>query len=470
MPSAVEAATAIAAGRLRAADLVEECLARIDAHDGSLGAFVHVDAEGARQAAAAVDDAVARGDGERLGPLAGVPFGVKDLEDCAGMPTSHGSLLYRDLGPVAADSTHVARLRAAGAIPVGKTAAPEFGTLQYTHTKAWGTARNPWDPSVTPGGSSGGSAAAVAAGMVPFGTASDGGGSTRIPAAFSGLVGLKPSHGRIPHPDVDPSQTACYGALVTTVADAALHLDLAAGPDDTDRLSLPPPPLSYRDAAESLDVSGLRVGWSPDLGFAPVDPEVAELSRAAAEEAAAAAGVDLVEVEARLTDPVATWLSSGALSLWLSIDEHEHWPDRAEDLTPFVRMGLELSADRPARTLVRSLRRRLQLQEDVAALFRSVDVLMTPTTAVPAFTAEGPPPTEIAGVEVNAAMSVPFTMLANLCWNPAVSVPAGLTSAGLPVGLQVIGPRHRDEVPLRFARLLEQVRPWPRHAPGWDRP
>lgn len=469
MPTVVEAAAAVADGRVTATQLVEECLARIAEHNEALGAFVHVADDAARQVAAEVDEAVARGDGERLGPLAGVPFAVKDLEDCAGMPTSHGSLLYRDLDPVGADSPHVARLRAAGAIPLGKTAAPEFGTLHYTHTKAWGTARNPWDPAMTPGGSSGGTAAAVAAGMVPFGTASDGGGSTRIPASFSGLVGLKPSHGRIPHPDADPSQTACFGALTTTVADAALHLDLTAGPDDRDRLSLPPPAVGYRDAAETLDVSGLRVGWSSDLGFAHVDPEVAELARAAAEEAARAGGVELVEVDVRLTDPVATWLSAGALSLWLSIDEHQHWPDRAEELTPFVRMGLEATRDRPMRTLARSLRRRLQLQEDVAEVFCGVDVLMTPTTAVPAFVAEGPPPTEIAGVEVNPAMSVPFTMLANLCWNPAVSVPAGLTAAGLPVGLQVIGQRHVDEVPLRFARLLEQARPWPRHAPGWQR-
>jgi aspartyl-tRNA(Asn)/glutamyl-tRNA(Gln) amidotransferase subunit A len=303
--------------------------------------------------------------------------------------------------------------------------------------------------------------------MIPFGTASDGGGSTRIPAGFSGLVGLKPSHGRIPHPDDDPSETACYGALTTTVADSARHLDVTAGPHDTDRLSLPPAPVRYEDAIETLDVSGLRVGWSADLGFAPVDPEVAELAHAAAHDAAGAAGVELVDVDVHLTDPVATWMSAGAMSLWLGIDEARHWPERADDLTPYVRMALEATEDRPLRTLAKGYRRRLQLQRDMAALFTGVDVLMTPTTAVPAFRAEGPPPTEIDGVEVNGAMSVPFTMLANLCWNPAVSVPAGLTADGLPVGLQVMGRRHQDEVPLRFARLLELARPWPLHAPGW---
>ena len=150
--------------------------------------------------------------GEPVGRLAGVPFGVKDLEDCAGMPTSQGSLLFLGDGPVAADSIHVARLRAAGAIPLGKTAAPEFGTLQYTRTKALGVTRNPWDPSRTPGGSSGGTAAAVAAGLIPFGTASDGGGSTRIPASFSGLVGMKASFGRVPSPSAGTSPDHVVGA------------------------------------------------------------------------------------------------------------------------------------------------------------------------------------------------------------------------------------------------------------------
>ncbi len=465
LPTVVEAAEDVRAGRRSALDLVESCLARIDARNPDMNAFVYLDADGARRAAEGIDRAVAEGRGEQLGPLAGVPFGVKDLEDCAGMPTSHGSLLHMGEGPVERDSEHVRRLRAAGAIPLGKTASPEFGTLQYTRTKAWGTTRNPWDPTRTPGGSSGGTAAAVAAGMIPFGTASDGGGSTRIPAAFSGLVGLKPSHGRIPHPDLDPSQTACYGALTTTVTDAARHLDVAAGPHDDDRLSLPPSGVRYEDAIETLDVAGLRVGWSADLGFAPVDPEVRELARAAAVDLCGAAGLELTDVDVQLTDPVATWLSAGALSNWLSIDEHLHWPDRIDDLTPLVQADLRGSHDRPARTLVPGLRRRLRLQEDMAALFEQIDVLLLPTVAVPAFAAAGPPPEVIDGVEVNPAMSVPFTMLANLCWNPAISVPAGTNSEGLPVGLQVIGRRHRDEVPLRLARLYEQARPWPRTAP-----
>ena len=211
MRTVIETADAVRRGELKAVEVLDECLAAIDRYNGELNAFVHLDPDLARAAADAVDQAVARG--EDPGPLAGVPFGVKDLEDCGGMPTSEGSLLFKGRPAVDHDSLHVARLRAAGAVPVGKTAAPEFGAVAFTSTPAWGTTRNPWNPERTPGGSSGGSAAAVAAGMTPFCTASDGGGSTRIPAAFSGLVGFKASFGRIPTPGAAPSQTTSVGAL-----------------------------------------------------------------------------------------------------------------------------------------------------------------------------------------------------------------------------------------------------------------
>jgi aspartyl-tRNA(Asn)/glutamyl-tRNA(Gln) amidotransferase subunit A len=359
-------------------------------------------------------------------------------------------------------------LRAAGAVPVGKTAAPEFGTLNFTETKAWGITRNPWDPSRTPGGSSGGSAAAVAAGIMPFSTASDGGGSTRIPAAFSGLVGLKPSHGRIANPDSGQSgsQTAVVGALVTTVADSARHLDVVAGPDDRDRTSLPAPGVRYEDLVETLDVRGLRARWSDSLGFAICDPEVAELTRSAAYALAEAAGLVLDEDPVELTDPVHTWLSAGAMDLWLSL-EPGMWPARADDLTLYSRQSLEQTESYPLPRFAKVQQHREQLTADVGSLFAQVDVVLCPTTAVAAFPAGGPPPSEIAGrpSEPLGAMATPYTMLANLCWNPAISVPAGLTADGLPVGLQIIARRHHDEIPLRLARILEQVQPWPRTAP-----
>ena len=461
--SAVEIAESVRAGTRSAVEVLEGALEAIRREEGRLNAWVVVDEEGARGTAAAVDAAVARG--EDPGPLAGVPIGVKDLEDCAGLPTGHGSLLYADHPPADRDSVHVGRLRAAGAVPVGKTTAPEFGTLNFTSNKATGVTRNPWDPARTPGGSSGGSAAAVGAGTLPMATASDGGGSTRIPASFTGLVGFKASHGRIPHPSPQASQTSVWGVLTTTVADAARHLDVAAGPDDRDRLSLPASGVGYEAAIRDLDVAGLRVGWSPDLGFASVDPEVAEIAGAAAGTLADAAGLTWASRPVSLPDPVRTWMSAGAADLWLDL-EPGMWPDRADDVTIFVRRVLEMTEDYPVPKYARTLQRRQDLQVALAAMFDDVDVWLTPTTAVPAFAAEGPPPTTIDGREVEPAMATPFTMLSNLTWGPACSLPAGLTAEGLPVGLQVMGRRHADEVVLRLAATFERAAPWPRWAPA----
>jgi aspartyl-tRNA(Asn)/glutamyl-tRNA(Gln) amidotransferase subunit A len=372
------------------------------------------------------------------------------------MPTSQGSLWFKGGPPVEHDDVDIARLRAAGAVPVGKTAAPEFGIVSFASTKAWGVTRNPWSLERTPGGSSSGSAAAVAAGIVPLATASDGGGSIRIPAAFCGLVGHKPSHGRVPHPGPMHSQTSVVGVVTTTVADAARCLDVQSGPDDRDRTSLPAPDVRYEDVIESLDLAGLRARWSLDLGFVDhVDPEVAELSRAAAEQLADAAGLVVDEEPVRLGDDVTrVWLSSGVLSEWTMDGLEERWPARKAELMGFTRKGFESSEGITVPKVARIHKRRYEVECRVAELFGEVDVLLTPSTAVPAFAAAGPPP--------GGAMATPFTMLANLCWNPSTSIPCGRTSEGLPVGLMVTARRHRDDVCLRLARLLEQIRPWPR--------
>ena len=272
-----------------------------------------------------------------------MPFGVKDLDDCAGMPTTHGSRWYLGLPPVEHDALHVA-LRAAGAIPVGKTAAPEFGTFAYTASPALGVTRNPWNPERTPGGSSGGSAAAIAAGMVPFATSSDGGGSTRTPAGFCGLVGLKCSYGRIPDATAGRyGQTAVPGALTKTVADSARLLDVMSGPHRRDRSSLPAPTVRYEDAIEALDVGGLRIAWSSDLGFAVVDPEVAEIAHAAFEALVAAGSLALDTRPIEFADPIPVWGKLGGADTWVHIPDG-CWPDRADELDPRVRPGFDSAA------------------------------------------------------------------------------------------------------------------------------
>jgi aspartyl-tRNA(Asn)/glutamyl-tRNA(Gln) amidotransferase subunit A len=221
----------------------------------------------------------------------------------------------------------------------------------------------------------------------------------------------------------------------------------------------------YEDAIEALDVRGLTATWSVDLGFAAVDREVADLTEGAARELAAAAGLRLIERPIELTDPVRTWMTAGALDQWIDLEEG-YFPERADELMGFVRRDYERSENTTLRTHGRRLKYRQRLEAEVAAAFADVDVLLTPATAVTAFPAAGPMPTVINGREVEPGMAVPFTMLANLCHNPAISVPAGTTSEGLPVGLQIIARRHHDDVVLRVARVFEQTRPWPRFAPN----
>ncbi len=464
MKTVRDTADAVRRGERTAVELVEKCLTAIAQRDEALNAFLFLDADGARAAAIDIDARVARG--EDPGPLAGVPFGVKDLQHCAGMPTTHGSLLYKDGSLAERDSVQVARLRAAGAIPIGKTTASEFGAVAYTNTKAWGITRNPWNPDRTSGSSSGGSATAVAAGMVPFATASDGGGSIRIPAAFSGLPGLKPSFGRVPNAHRKSSHTGCWGTLTTSVADQARLLDVCAGPDDLDRTSLPPAGVVYENAIERLDVRGLRAVWSRDYGFAPaIDPEVEAAAFAAAEALCDAAGIELVERPLHFTDPVKLWLGTGTLDIWEMTDKR-WWPERKDDFTRDLQFMLGATEATTAAQYARMMQRRLRFEHEMAEAFRDIDVVLSPTTAVPPFAAEGPMPREINGVALaTPALCVPFTMAANLCWNPAGSVPCGLTADGLPIGMQIMGRRHADDVVLRLMRIFEEARPWPLLAP-----
>ena len=463
MPTVIEAAERIRNGTTTSRVLVERCFDVIAARNTELNAFVHLDSDGALNAADHIDQAVARG--EYLGPLAGVPFGVKDLENCAGMPTTKGSLWYQGRPAATADDLHVARLRAAGAIPIGKTAAPEFGTWAYTASPALGITRNPWNPSQTPGGSSGGSTAAVSSGMVPFCTASDGGGSIRTPAGFTGLVGLKSTYGRIPGLNLTRlSQNACVGSVTTTVADHALLFDIMSGPDRRDRTSLPASGVVYSDAINTLDVGGLRCAYTPDFGFAIVDPEVAATTERAARAISDAAGMVWVDRTIEFQDWVRTYARIEGADMFIGHPE-AFWNTRLDDLDPTVKPGWEAGMRTTLPKFAKVYNERLEIELRAAELFDDVDVVFSPMTAITAFNAEGPMPTEVCGQRTHGGMSVPYAMLANLVNLPAINIPAGLHSNGMPIGLQCIGDRYRDDVCLRLARIAEQAIPWPRHAP-----
>lgn len=449
-------------GQVSARELVQSALDRVDELDGPLNAFVHVDRAGALDAADRVDRA--RREGAELGPLAGVPFGVKDLEDCLGMPTTRGSRWYADAGPATRDDMHVARFRAAGAIPIGKTATPEFGAWGYTASPLLGVTRNPWHHDRTPGGSSGGTAAAVSAGMIPFGTASDGGGSIRGPGSSCGLPGLKPTYGRVPTFGVTRhAQNAVNFALATTVGDTALLFDLAVGPDMRDRTSLPHPGVRYADTIDHLDVGGLRATWSSDLGFVVVDPEVAAITERAAQTLITAADLRRTDVEVQFDDYIRIYVHIEGADQF--VDVPADWEDRLDELDPLVVAGWQSARRVTLPSFARTERERRRLEMRVAELFEHTDVLLTPTNACPPFAAEGPMPTEIAGRACHGGHAALLTMLANVVNLPSITVPAGLTADGLPVGLMITAPRHREDLCLRLARIVEQAAPWPRHAP-----
>jgi len=458
-PGVAEAVSLLRSRAVSARELVGAALSSIERLNPALNAFVHVDGEAALAAAADIDDRRARG--EPLGPLAGVPFGVKDLDDAQGQPTGKGSLWFKGGPPAVRDDLHVARLRAAGAIPVGKTAVPEFGSAGHTASRAHGVTRNPWNLERTPGGSSGGSAAAVAAGMVPFCTASDGGGSIRTPAAFTSLPGLRPSYGRVPtFGSTHVAQNAVNFALTRGVADTALLLDICSGPDPRDRTCLPRPDVVYRQRVEDLDTQGLRVAFSLSYGQAAVEPEIEDLAETAFSRLVDVAGLAPIDLDVKLDPFFDIYAKLEGVDRWIDLPDGL-WPERSDELEPGLQAGWASGwkARLPQLADVYTARRRLE--NDVAEIFRDVDLLVTPSTGVPPFAAEGPLPQTIAGVEAQPFDALIQPVMPSVCNLPAISVPMGLTIDGLPVGLQIIASQHREDHCLRLARLMEQAVPPP---------
>ena len=453
-------ADSIRHGDVRSVDAVEASLAAIAA--SKLNAVAYLDAEDARRQAADIDRRVATG--EDPGLLAGVPLLVKDLEHAKGMPTTHGSVVYKD-NIVDHDSIDVGRLRAAGAIIMGKSTASEFGLVAYTATKLHGVTRNPWNLERTPAGSSGGSAAAVSGGLVPAATASDGGGSIRIPAAYTGLVGMKGTFGRIPR---GPGQrngplTSNWGTVARTVRDAARWYDITSGYHPRDAFSLPRID-GWEDGLGTRGVAGLRVAVVPDLGAAVLEREVARVVTNAADALVAETGMRRVEANIRFPEKAAAWLNAGAPGLFN--DLKQFWPDCRDDLTYEIRFGMEFMENYRIWHAASVDRFRAELNELMADIFEQVDIILCATSPQEAFAAEGPMPSRVDGERVGRNNNGALTIPANISGYPAISIPAGLTVNGLPVGLQAYARRHEDALLLDLALAMERTRPWPLVAPG----
>lgn len=447
--TATELLAAYASGELSPVEATEATLRRIADADPPVNAFCLVDGDRALAQARACEARWHRG--EPAGRLDGVPASIKDVLLSKGWPTLRGSHTIDPDQPWAVDSPSVARLREHHAVLVGKTTTPELAWKGVTDSPRNGITRNPWDTTRTPGGSSGGAAAAVAQGMAPLAVGTDGGGSVRIPAAFCGVVTLKPTYGRVPHYPASPFGTLAHaGPITRTVTDAALMLDVLCEPDSRDWSALPPPQGSFVDGLDD-GVRGLRIAVSTDLGFATVHPEIA-----AAVTAAAAAFTDLgatvEQADPGFADPVEDfhilWFSGAAKSVaHLSADQRATMDTGLQEI---CEQGLTYSAQ----DYLDATNTRMALGQRMGAFHDTYDLLITPTVAVPPFAAGRETPDGTG----RWTSWTPFTYPFNMTQQPAASVPCGFTTDGLPIGLQIVGPRHADARVLRAARAFESFR------------
>jgi aspartyl-tRNA(Asn)/glutamyl-tRNA(Gln) amidotransferase subunit A len=435
-------------------------LARIDAQNATTNAYCLVREDETLESARQSEQRWHAG--QPAGLLDGVPVSVKDLLLTIGWPTLRGSLTIDQAGPWTVDAPAVARLREHHAVLLGKTTTPEFGWKGVTDSPLTGVTRNPWDPSRTAGGSSGGAAAAVASGLGPLAVGTDGGGSIRIPASFCGIVGLKPTQGRVPvYPPSTFGTLSHVGPMARTVADLALLLDVIGSPDYRDPLSLSrpspasgePDPTRISGEPDPTRISGLRVAYSPALGYAPVDPEVATAVRNAVT-ALEEHGARVTLADPGFGDPIATFdvlWRAGAAQI---VD------DVAVSRRPLIDPGLAEAASEGLRysalDYLRALRGRSELGIAMGAFHQTHDLLVTPTEPIVAFAAgaeapEGSP---------RWTSWTPFTYPFNLSHQPAATVPCGFSAAGLPIGVQVVGPRHADTLVLDACAAIEAALPW----------
>ncbi len=443
--------------KLSPVEATKAALDQIDAYDQYLNAFVFVDHEGALEAAKASEARWMKG--EPMGLADGVPTTVKDIMLMKGFPTLKGSKLVDPKGNWVDDSPAVERLRESGVVFLGKTTTPEFGFKGVTDSPLSGITRNPWNTDRTPGGSSGGASAACAAGMGVFHTGSDGGGSIRIPSAFAGIFGIKPSFGRVPVWPASAFGTVSHvGPMTRSVADAALMLDVMKGFDARDWYALPTTDMQYRNNLEG-GFKGLKIAYSRDLGYVEnVEPEILEAFDRAIELIREAGG-DVEEVNPGFENPLkdfgVLWYAGAAYAVKDVPAETRQLMDAA--LQDVVKAGEEFTMTDFFDASVR----RTALGAHMRAFHEKYDLLLTPSLAVTAFKAGQMAPDGADGKpeDGNWVDWTPFSYPFNLTQQPACSVPCGLSSDGLPIGLQIVGPMHKDEMVLRAAAAFEKISP-----------
>ncbi len=442
-------------GQASPVEATEAVLARIGRINPRLNAYCLVDADSALASARASEARwqAHRAIGAAVGALEGVPTSIKDLILTRGWPTLRGSRTIDPRQPWEVDAPATARLREAGAVLLGKTTTPEFGCKGETNSPATGITRNPWKPDCTPGGSSGGTAAAVAAGLGPLSVGTDGAGSVRIPAAFCGNVGLKPSFGRVPAYPLSPfGSVAHLGPHTMGVRDAALMMNVLKQPDARDWTALPPEATDYTVGLED-GIRGLRIAYSPTLGYARnVHPEITAAVAAAVQQLQAL-GAHVEQVDPGFEDPLeittGLWFL-GAHTVWSGLS-----PEQQALTDPDLRSQAEMGAKLTALQVQQLHQRRGGLGSHMRQFMQRFDLLVTPSVAVPAF--EARPAGVVPMNPVSMLGWTPFSYPFNLTQQPAITVPCGLTQDGLPMGVQMVGPMFGDALVLRAARAYESV-------------
>lgn len=457
-PSAAQLRRSYRDGTLSPVEATRAALASIEELDPVVNAIVLIDPERALADAAASERRWRSG--SPLGPADGIPTTIKDIFLTRDWATLRGSRLLSDAGPWTEDAPAVARLREAGAVLLGKTTTPEFAWKGVTDSARFGATGNPWDPTRTAGGSSGGSAAAVALGMGAWSIGTDGGGSVRIPAAFTGTVALKPTYGLVPLYPASPFGTLAHaGPMTTTVPDAAALLDVMVGFDPRDWSALPTPATSFVEQSEG-GIAGLRIAVAPNLGGARPAPAVAAALGAAAA-VLAEAGAEVTEADPGFDDPEQAfrvlWFAGAAKVL-------EPFPaDRRSLVDPGLLKAVEDGQRVSASDYLDATAVRMAIGRRMGLFHQRYDVLLTPTVPISAFElgADVPPESRSAWWTSWTPYTYPF----NLTQQPALSVPCGLTGDGMPIGLQIIGPRHSDALVLRVGRVYEERTDWAERFP-----
>ncbi|MBA7661991.1 Acylamidase [subsurface metagenome] len=441
---------------LTSLEITETIIERIEKINPIINAYCTLTFDLAREMAKKADEAVKKG--EKLSPLHGIPTSIKDLNLTRGIRTTFGSKIYEDYIPDE-DGLCVARLKKAGIVILGKTNTPEFGYAGVTDNKIFGPTKNPWNLKRTPGGSSGGAAAAVASGISPLALGGDGGGSIRHPATFCGIYGIKPQYGRVP--DYPKTGVSFYftqrGPLVRYVEDAALMLDILKGPHEQDRTSLPKQDVSYFEKINEKP-DKLKVGYTLNLGYAKIIDSEVEKSVKDSVQKFEKLGWSIEPMNLKIRSPFLAFTTLYTASYAYNYKSYlKEWRDKMDpDFLKLIDAGMTYSG----LNIMKAMDKRIKFYEKISELFRKYDILITPTVAIPAFELGMMFPPEINGEAVGPTSWMPFTFPFNMTGNPAATIPCGWSKDGLPIGMQIVGPKFDELTVLQVSKAFEEIAPW----------